>query len=204
MAFHFLTGFFGSPILAMGGTTIADLYALKKRAYSTTLWGVFTTCAPSLGPLPRSFSACFEGLALDDLGAHVALFRNICPALLPRNLHIQHPLPPSAHCLRKSTGNPSIMSAPEIVVAAMSRHGRAIEILVRRFGAQLSAADYIRSQCLHRPHLRRSPHLVRSLPSCLYRYLPLKGATPRAVLPWPFCWRVRRHATLLRPLVLRA
>jgi DHA1 family multidrug resistance protein-like MFS transporter len=60
MAF-FLTGVFGSPILMMGGATIADLYALKKRAYRLTLWGVFITCAPSLGLLLRSFSARFEG-----------------------------------------------------------------------------------------------------------------------------------------------
>jgi DHA1 family multidrug resistance protein-like MFS transporter len=37
IAFRFLTGLFGSPILATGGATIADLYAPKKRAYDAAL-----------------------------------------------------------------------------------------------------------------------------------------------------------------------
>ena len=61
MAFHFLTGFFGSPILAMGGPTIAGLHAPKMRAYRMTLRGVFASCALSLGPPLGSFSARFEG-----------------------------------------------------------------------------------------------------------------------------------------------
>ena len=40
MAFRFLTGFFGSPVLATGGTAIADLYSPKKRTYGMTIWGV--------------------------------------------------------------------------------------------------------------------------------------------------------------------
>ena len=38
-----------------------------------------------------------------------------------------------ARCLRKATGNHSIMSAPEIAAEAMSRRDRAVEILVRPF-----------------------------------------------------------------------
>ena len=57
----FPAGFFSSLTLATGGATIADLYAPKKRAYGMTLWGVFATFAPSLGPFLGSFSACFEG-----------------------------------------------------------------------------------------------------------------------------------------------
>jgi DHA1 family multidrug resistance protein-like MFS transporter len=41
LAFRFLTGFFGSPILATGGATIADIYAPKYRAYAITIWGLF-------------------------------------------------------------------------------------------------------------------------------------------------------------------
>ena len=61
MAFRFLTRFFGSPILATGGTIVADLYTPKKCAYGMTLWGVFAASAPSLGPLLESFSAHFKG-----------------------------------------------------------------------------------------------------------------------------------------------
>ena len=41
LAFRFLTGFFGSPILAVGGATIADMYAPRHRAYAITIWGLF-------------------------------------------------------------------------------------------------------------------------------------------------------------------
>ncbi len=40
MLMAFLTRFFGSPILATSGTTVADLYTPKKCAYGMTLWGV--------------------------------------------------------------------------------------------------------------------------------------------------------------------
>ena len=98
MAFYFLTGFFGSPILATGSATVADLYTPKKRAYGMTLWGVFAASAPSRGPL-RSFSA-------HNLGAHVALFCNSHLVILhlPRDLRVQRPLPtclPSPQGYRK-------------------------------------------------------------------------------------------------------
>src|SRR5712672_61516 len=60
IAFRLLTGFFGSPILATGGATVADIYSPKKRAYGMTVWGVFAASAPSLGPLLGGFSAHFE------------------------------------------------------------------------------------------------------------------------------------------------
>ena len=134
MAFRFLTGFFGSPILATGGATIADLYAPKKRAYGMTLWGVFATCAPSLGPLLGSFSARFEGwrwtiweLMWLSSATFVLLFF-FFPETSASNILYRR-----ARRLRKFTGNPSIMSAPEIAAAAMSRRDLAVEILVRPF-----------------------------------------------------------------------
>ena len=41
MAFRFITGFVGSPILATGGATIADMYTPRARSYWLALWGVF-------------------------------------------------------------------------------------------------------------------------------------------------------------------
>ena len=61
ITFRFPTRLFGSPILATGGVTIADLYAPKKRAYGIALWGVFATCGPSLSPLLGGFAAHFKG-----------------------------------------------------------------------------------------------------------------------------------------------
>jgi DHA1 family multidrug resistance protein-like MFS transporter len=40
LAFRFLTGFFGSPALATGGATIADMYRPQKQAYGLAIWGI--------------------------------------------------------------------------------------------------------------------------------------------------------------------
>jgi multidrug resistance protein len=134
MAFRFLTGFFGSPILATGGATVADLYSPKKRAYGMTLWGVFATCAPSLGPLLGSFSARFEGwrwtiweLMWLSSATLVFLFF-FYPETSASNILYRR-----ARRLRKATGNSSIMSAPEIALATISRRDLAVDTLVRPF-----------------------------------------------------------------------
>jgi len=134
MAFRFLTGFFGSPILATGGATVADLYSPKKRAYGMTVWAVFASSAPSLGPLLGSFSARFEGWrwTIWELmwlsGATLILLFFFFPETSASNILYRR-----AHRLRKATGNPSIMSGPEIAAAAMSRRDLAVDVLVRPF-----------------------------------------------------------------------
>jgi DHA1 family multidrug resistance protein-like MFS transporter len=134
IAFRFLTGFFGSPILATGGATIADLYVPKKRAYGMTIWGVFGAAAPSLGPLLGGFSAHFESWRwtiweLMWLSAvTLVLLFFFFPETSASNILYRR-----AHRLRKATGNPSIMSGPEIAAAAMSPRDRAVEVLVRPF-----------------------------------------------------------------------
>ena len=134
MAFRFLTGLFGSPILATGGATIADLYSPKKRAYGMTIWGVFATCAPSLGPLLGSFSAHFEGWrwTIWELmwlsAATLVLLFFFYPETSASNILYRR-----ARRLRKATGNPSIMSASEVAVASMSPRDLAADVLVRPF-----------------------------------------------------------------------
>jgi MFS transporter, DHA1 family, multidrug resistance protein len=134
MAFRFLTGFFGSPILATGGATVADMYVPKKRAYGMTLWGVFAASAPSLGPLLGSFSAYFEGwrwtiweLLWLSSATFVLLFFFFPETSAGTILYRR------ARRLRKATGNPSIMSAGEIAVAALSPRDLAVDVLVRPF-----------------------------------------------------------------------
>jgi DHA1 family multidrug resistance protein-like MFS transporter len=56
LAFRFLTGFFGSPALATGGATIADMYRPQKQAYGLAVWGVGAVCGPVLGPLVGGFA----------------------------------------------------------------------------------------------------------------------------------------------------
>ena len=40
LAFRFLTGFIGSPVLATGGASIGDMYTPSKRAYGIAVWGI--------------------------------------------------------------------------------------------------------------------------------------------------------------------
>jgi len=134
ITFRFLTGFFGSPVLATGGATLVDLYSPKKRAYGMTVWGVFATSAPSLGPLLGSFSARFEGWrwTIWELmwlsGATVILLFFFFPETSASNILYRR-----ARRLRKATGNSSIMSASEIAAAAVAPRDLAIDVLVRPF-----------------------------------------------------------------------
>jgi DHA1 family multidrug resistance protein-like MFS transporter len=134
MAFRFLTGLFGSPILATGGATVADLYSPKKRAYGMTVWGVFAASAPSLGPLLGSFSAHFESWrwTIWELmwlsAATLVLLFFFFPETSASNILYRR-----ARRLRKATGDPSIMSASEIAMASMSPRDLAVDVLVRPF-----------------------------------------------------------------------
>lgn len=48
LAFRFLTGFFGSPVLATGGASLADIFKPAKRAYAIAVWGLAAICGPVL------------------------------------------------------------------------------------------------------------------------------------------------------------
>jgi len=57
LAFRFLTGFFGSPVLATGGASLSDMYRPQKRAYAIGIWGMAAVSGPVLGPLVGGFAA---------------------------------------------------------------------------------------------------------------------------------------------------
>lgn len=61
LAFRFITGLFGSPVLATGGASIADMYSPQKRAYGISVWGFAAVLGPVLGPLVGGFAAQAEG-----------------------------------------------------------------------------------------------------------------------------------------------
>jgi len=134
MAFRFITGFVGSPIIATGGASVADIYNAKKRPYGITLWGVFAASAPSLGPLLGSFSSHIKGWRWTmwesmwlASGTFIVLFffypETAANTILQRR----------ASRLRKATGNPLIKSASEIAAASMTFKGLANFVLVAPF-----------------------------------------------------------------------
>jgi len=62
LAFRFLTGFFGSPVLATGGASIADIWSPAKRAYAMSLWGISAVSGPVMGPLVGGFAVQYGPL----------------------------------------------------------------------------------------------------------------------------------------------
>jgi DHA1 family multidrug resistance protein-like MFS transporter len=61
LAFRFLTGFFGSPMLATGGASLGDIWKPSKCAYAIGVWGLAAICGPVLGPLVGGFAAQHKG-----------------------------------------------------------------------------------------------------------------------------------------------
>ncbi|KAI9669862.1 MAG: hypothetical protein M1831_006897 [Alyxoria varia] len=58
---RFITGFIGSPCLATGGASLADIYRPQKRAYAISVWGIAAVCGPVMGPLVGGFAAEAKG-----------------------------------------------------------------------------------------------------------------------------------------------
>lgn len=61
LAFRFLTGFFGSPILATGAASLGDMFIPRKRAYPMAVFAVFNVMGPTVGPLIGGFAAEAKG-----------------------------------------------------------------------------------------------------------------------------------------------
>ncbi|KAI9692813.1 MAG: hypothetical protein M1822_004807 [Bathelium mastoideum] len=134
LAFRFLTGVFGSPVLATGGATIADMYTTKKQVYAIAVWGLSAVCGPALGPLVGGFAAeskgwqwpiwellwlsgfclCFLIVFLPETSAANILFRR-------------------AVRIRKHTGNNSLKTKDEVDAENISRNEIIMMVLVRPF-----------------------------------------------------------------------
>ena len=46
LVFRFLGGIFGSPVLAIGGASINDMYTPSDRGYAVVLWDVVSIATP--------------------------------------------------------------------------------------------------------------------------------------------------------------
>lgn len=134
LAFRFLTGFFGSPVLATGGASLGDMYAPNKRAYAITIWGVAAVCGPVLGPLIGGFAAEHKGwtwtiwelLWLSGLCLIVVFF--FLPETSSANILYRR-----SRRLRKLTGNDKLKCEPEIEAENMTAKDILLMTLVRPF-----------------------------------------------------------------------
>ncbi|QIX02203.1 hypothetical protein AMS68_007720 [Peltaster fructicola] len=142
LAFRFLTGFFGSPILATGGASLGDIYSPKKRAYAMSVWGLFAVCGPTLGPVVSGFAVMYAPIGggftapwtwpiweLMFLSAFCLVFLFFFfPETSANNLLVRR-----ARRLRKLTGDDRIKCQPELMAEEMTGKDIVMMSLVRPF-----------------------------------------------------------------------
>lgn len=134
LAFRFITGFVGSPVLATGGASISDIYSPSKRAYGIAVWGAAAVCGPVLGPLVGGFAAEAKGWTwtIWELmwlsGAVLALLIFFLQETSSANILFRR-----ARRLRKLTGNEKLKSEPEILGEQMTGKDIVLMVLVRPF-----------------------------------------------------------------------
>ncbi|KIV98833.1 uncharacterized protein PV09_09404 [Verruconis gallopava] len=132
LAFRFLTGFFGSPVLATGGATLADMYAPKQRAYAMSIWGIAAVCGPTMGPLVGGFAAQAKGWTwtiwelfwLSGFALVVLFF--LLPETSANNILYRR-----TKRLRKSLRNDKLVCQPELMSQDMAAKDIVMMILVR-------------------------------------------------------------------------
>ncbi|GJE85841.1 MFS general substrate transporter [Phanerochaete sordida] len=131
---RFLAGFVGSPPLATGGASVADMWAPEDRAVVIGVWGLAAVCGPVLGPLLGGFAAQAENwpwtiwILLWLSGGSFAWLAFTLPETSAQAILYRR-----AGRLRRLTGNPNLRSQGEIDAAQMSLGEVAQMTLVRPF-----------------------------------------------------------------------
>lgn len=120
LVFRFLSGFFGSPVLATGGATIIDIYPPAEVPYWIGIFGACGVLGPVFGPLVGGFAAQAEGwrwniweLAWLCTVVLVAIF--FLPETNSSNILYRR-----AQRMRKETGDSTLKSESEIDAAEMT------------------------------------------------------------------------------------
>lgn len=134
LAFRFLTGFIGSPVLATGGATIADMYKTSKQAYGIGVWGIAAVCGPAMGPLIGGFAAEANGWQwpiweLMWLSGFCLIFLTIfLPETSSSNILYRRTVR-----IRQKTGDPNFKCQPEIEAEGMTTNEILLMVFVRPF-----------------------------------------------------------------------
>lgn len=132
MVLRFLTGFFGSPCLATGGGSLADMFSLLKLPYVLSAWAFSATAGPALGPLLSGFSVVVKGWrwSMWELlwlaGPVWVLMFLFLPETSADNILLRR-----AQRLRRLTGNLMLKSQGEINQAKMTLRDVLIDALWR-------------------------------------------------------------------------
>jgi DHA1 family multidrug resistance protein-like MFS transporter len=134
LAFRFITGFIGSPVLACGGAAIADMYAPEKQVYPLGVWGVAALCGPVFGPLVGGFAVenkdwtwtIWELMWLS--GACLVFLCLFLPETSASNIIYRR-----TDRYRKITGNLNLKCEPELEADGMATNEMIQMILIRPF-----------------------------------------------------------------------
>ncbi|EUC44607.1 hypothetical protein COCMIDRAFT_97777 [Bipolaris oryzae ATCC 44560] len=132
LAFRFLTGFVGSPALATGGASIADMYRPKKQVYGLAVWGIGAVCGPVLGPLVGGFAVMSKGWkwTIWEImwlsGFCWIVFFFFLPETSSTNI-----LHRRAKRLRKLTGDDRFTCEPDLMAAEMTGKDIVLMVLVK-------------------------------------------------------------------------
>ena len=144
MALRFTAGFFGSPVLATGGATLADMYTPAKRAYAISIWGIAAVCGPALGPVVGGFVTEFGPVSSGGpFDAHwtwpiwvlcwLSAFCLIFLFFLLPETSASNILFRRSQRLRRLTGNDKLLCQPEIDAMGMTPRDIALMCLVHPF-----------------------------------------------------------------------
>ncbi|KAJ7136130.1 major facilitator superfamily domain-containing protein [Mycena epipterygia] len=134
LAMRFMTGFFGSPALATGGASMADIFPSHQFAYVLGIWALGAVAGPITGPVIGGFAAQAESwrwpmMELLWITSFAVVFLSLFlpetyePTILLRR----------AQRLRKLTGNPELRTAAERSEESKSAREVIYESLVRPF-----------------------------------------------------------------------
>ena len=145
LAFRFLTGFFGSPALATGGASIADMYAPEKVAYGISVWGIAAALGPILGPMIGGFAAenkgwtwtIWELLWLSGFCLVFLFFffpeTSSANILFRRTQRLRKVIAQKEAQAKSEEPAPTLKCQPEIMAEGMTGRAVAMMILVRPF-----------------------------------------------------------------------
>ena len=210
LAFRFLTGFFGSPVLATGGASLSDIWRPSKRAYAMSIWGVSAICGPTMGPLVGGFAVQYGSLGggftaawtwpiweLMWLSAFCLVFLFFfLPETSANNILVRRTMR-----LRKITGDDKLTCEPMLMGDEMTGKDIVMMSLVRPFTLNFTepmvccpsdkceeATDQltgVSTQLIHRLDLWHPLYLVRIIRESFHWHLSL--------WPWRGGSRLPRH-----------
>ncbi|KAJ7802222.1 major facilitator superfamily domain-containing protein [Mycena olivaceomarginata] len=134
LAMRFMTGFFGSPALATGGASMADIFPQSQFAYVLGIWALGAVAGPITGPVIGGFAAQAKGWRWPMMELlWITSFAVVFLSLLLPETYGPTILLRRAERLRKLTGNPELRTAAEREEESKSARSVMYESLVRPF-----------------------------------------------------------------------